>query len=86
MEENKTQQLSYEELNAKCLEVMNHNRQMVYQLSELQKLVSYKRLDYLFQVLKYSDLIDGETVKNSALEIKDTLFPAEEAEEAPEKK
>jgi ribosomal protein L9 len=49
-------------------------REMIAQMQEMQKVIVYRRLDYLFKVLDNKDLFDAETVSKVIDEIKDTLI------------
>ena len=79
MEEN-SKKPTYEELVAKCTEVMNQNRYLTIQLNKAQEFIMYKRIDYLFKVLENHDLFDSEFVSISADEIQKSLMPTEENE------
>lgn len=49
-------------------------REMITQMQEMQKVIVYRRLDYLFKVLDNKDLFDAETVSKVIDEVKDTLI------------
>ena len=92
-EDKKQQKLSYEDLNQACAELSQQNQQMqVYikklhaQIQQLGEANMMKRLDYLFQVLKYSSMFDADFVGDCVEEIKEALIiPGQnEAEEKKE--
>lgn len=89
--ENNQQKLTYDELNQVCAELSQQNQQMQnyikrqnQQLQQLAEENMMKRLDYLFTVLKYSNMFDSDFVKDCAQEIKESLTIHEEAEHKPE--
>lgn len=79
--------LSYEELNNTCMQLYQQNQNMLRQLRQLDMSNMFKRLDYLFMVLKYESVIkDAEFINNCVEEIKEAItVPKEEPASSQEK-
>lgn len=76
---------TYEELNSYCLQLFNQNKQLVEQLRQKELANLFKRLDYLFLVLRNKDSFNADFVGNCAEEIQGALVmpdaPEEESKE-----
>ena len=82
MKDNNSQKLTYEQLNAYCMEMFQENQRLVQQIRQLQATTAYKRLDYLFKVLEFSSIIkDAEFINDCIDEIKDAIVIPEESSE-----
>ena len=87
--EEKQQRLSYEQLNDVCSQLYQQNQQLSRQVQQLNMSNMFKRLDYLFQVLNYSSIInDPDFIGDCVSEIKEamTVRKEEEAKEEEPKK
>lgn len=72
-------QLTYDQLNAACNQLLQQNVQLRKQVSDLNVSIAFKRLDYLFKVLEYHDVIkDNDFLISCVNEIKETLTPPED--------
>lgn len=72
---------SYEELNHICAELSQQNRVLVQKLNQMDLSNMFRRLDYLFMVLKYESAFkDATFVGNCAEEIKEALTIKEQEE------
>ena len=76
MEETKNveKKLSYDELENAANELLMQNQQMYNELQKANMANVFKRLDYLFKVLKYHDILDADFVKNCASEIQEMMI------------
>ena len=84
MEENKKKELSYDELKNVAGQLSQQNQQLNMMLQQANMTNMFKRLDYLFEVLKYANTFnDDEFVGKCVAEIKEalTIVPSEEDEE-----
>lgn len=80
------EKLTYEQLNDACNQLAIQNRQLIKKCQELDNYSMFKRLDYLFMVLKYKDSFDTDFVITCADEIKEAIIiPKEEKEEKDDK-
>lgn len=71
---------TYEELNNYCMQLMNQNKQLVAQLQEREMFNMFKRLDYLFLVLKSKDCFSSDFVGDCVAEITSALTIPETAD------
>lgn len=84
MEENKNQQaqvedkLTYEQLTNVCNQLSERCRLLQEKLQEAQILLTSKRLDYLFTVIKFSQHFTPEFVTSCVKEIEESLTIPEE--------
>lgn len=86
MEEQKEapKKLSYEELNTTAAQLSAQVQQLAYQNSQLRMQMEhivndvFKRLDYLFNVVKYKECFDETFVTNCIAEIVDIMTPQKE--------
>ena len=75
------QKLTYEQLNKICGELYQQNQHLMKQVQELNLVNMFKRLDYLFLVLKNENVIkDTEFVNECVEEIKQALTVKENTE------
>lgn len=90
----KNQKLTYEQLNDACAQLSQQNQYLIGQLKAFESKFNqvnnaFRRLDCLFAVLRYADVIkDPEFIGNCVSEIKSLLtLPAkqEDVEENAEK-
>ena len=71
--QNEVKKLSYEELEKIALNLQEQCQELYSQVHELQVGMMFKRLDYLFKVLKYYSLLETNFVKKCAKEIQELL-------------
>lgn len=77
--------LSYEELNNTCMQLYQQNQHLLKQMGQMNMTNMFKRLDYLFLVLKYESVIkDAEFVNACVEEIKVAISGEPENEETKE--
>lgn len=65
--------LTYEQLNNVCNQLMMQNKQLMQKCQELESYNMFKRLDYLFMILKYKDSFDTDFIISCADEIKEAI-------------
>lgn len=76
--ENQPKQLSYEDLKNIAGQLQQQNMQMRKALSELNYENMFKRLDYLFEVIKVPHMFSDEFVSKCTEEIQNMLTIPEE--------
>lgn len=78
-----TKRLTYKELEDTCNRLVAQNRSLIDHIQSLNASNMFKRLDYLFKVLEYSQVIgDPEFVGNCVDEIKEAMtIPAREEQD-----
>jgi hypothetical protein len=83
-----THKLSYEQLNNVCSQLYQENQRLLREVQQLNLANMFKRLDYLFEVLKASAVIkDDAFVAQCVEEIKKAMaVTSEEKEETEGKK
>ena len=82
VDKEKQQKLSYEELNNTCAQLYQQNQQLLRQLSQMNMTNMFKRLDYLFLVLKYESVIKNpEFIASCVDEIKTAITVADDEED-----
>lgn len=81
----KKEKLSYEELENVCHQLSEQSRSLYQRLQEANLSNMFKRLDYLFNIVKYKDSFSDEFVTKCRDEIITALTLPEEPEN-PEKK
>ena len=79
--ENQPKQLSYEDLKNIAGQLQQQNMQMRKALSELNYENMFKRLDYLFEVIKVPHMFNDEFVSKCAEEIQSMLTISEKDKE-----
>ena len=62
------QKLTYEQLNNICSELYQQNQQLQRQLQQANMVNMFKRLDYLFLVLKYEGVFKDPDFVNECIE------------------
>lgn len=72
---------TYEELNNYCMQLYNQNKQLMAQLQQREMANLFRRLDYLFLVLRNKDCFSPDFVGDCATEITNALSIPEETEE-----
>lgn len=79
----KKQKLSYEELNNAALQLAEQNRKLYQEVQRLNTAGVIKRLEFLFDVLKYKDVFNVDFVNRTVAEIEEalTIKPQEENEQ-----
>ena len=81
--EQSAQKLTYEQLNETCMQLYQQNQMLTKQLQQANYANMFKRLDYLFLVLKYAEVIDDYDFVNDCIdEIKDALIIPEDGKSA----
>lgn len=77
-----TGKYSYEELNKICAQLSQENQYLVNQIQKANMGNMFRRLDYLFEVIKNASMFDADFVDSCVAEIKEAMtVPAEETEE-----
>lgn len=79
--ENQPKQLSYEDLKNIAGQLQQQNMQMRKALSELNYENMFKRLDYLFEVVKVPHMFSDEFVSKCTEEIQNMLIIPEKDKE-----
>lgn len=79
--ENQPKQLSYEDLKNIAGQLQQQNMQMRKALSELNYENMFKRLDYLFEVVKVPHMFSDEFVSKCTEEIQNMLTISEKDKE-----
>ncbi len=73
---NQKEKLTYSQLNDVCNQLYQQNQKLVMQLRQMDMSNTFKRLDYLFEVVKASNVFkDAEFINNCVAEIKEALYP-----------
>jgi len=81
----KEEKMSYEELNNVAHQLSEQSKTLYTKLQEANMTNAFKRLDYLFKVLEFSDYFLPEFVATSAAEITAIItLPEVEPEVEPE--
>lgn len=84
-EKEKTQKLSYEQLNDACNQLWQQNKQLVMKNRELEQFAMNKRLDYLFKVIENSKTFSSDFVVACTSEIEEAITIPQEISETKEK-
>lgn len=72
--EEKKQKLSYDELNDACAQLYQQNQHLTMQLQQANMVNMFKRLDYLFKVIEFSDVIkDAEFINACIAEVREAM-------------
>ena len=79
-ETTKTQQLSYDDLNNLANQLSRQNAALRQRIEEVNYTNLFKRLDYLFEVLKAKDVFPKEFIDTTVAEVMNLLNPVEETE------
>ena len=76
----KSQKLTYEQLDNACSQLYQQNQNLIRQIRQIDQVNMFKRLDYLFMVLKYESAFKDADFVNSCIdEIKEAMtIPAPE--------
>lgn len=73
------QQMSYEELSKVAGEMQMQGQRLYEENIQLRQALGdqekYTRMSFLFEVIKYKDTFNKETVKEAAKELANTLYP-----------
>lgn len=72
---------TYEELNNYCLQLAEQNRRLREQAEQLNMTNLFRRLDYLFAVVREKEVFGDEFTSKCAEEIKQALTIPEKKEE-----
>ena len=76
------QKYSYEELNHICAELSQQNRVLMQRINQMDLTNMFRRLDYLFMVLKYESVFKDATFVGSCVEeIKEALTIKEQGDD-----
>ena len=73
--------ISYEELVNVANQLQIHNRKMQQQLYQLMEEHSVIRMNFLFEIVKNSNMFQKDTVEESIKEIEESLFTSYKASE-----
>lgn len=78
----KERKLSYEQLNDVCQQLFQQNQQLRTRVTELDNVMMFKRLDYLFKAVELASTFKDSDFINSCMdEIKEALTVKEEKSE-----
>lgn len=78
-----TKKLSYEELETIAIELRKNCNQLYMELQNANMTNAFKRLEFLFKVVKHADKFPTEFINNCTKEIVDMItLKTEETEEA----
>jgi hypothetical protein len=81
------QELTYEQLNAACSQLYQEKQMLLKRIEMLNQTSMFKRLDYLFMVLQYADIIkDPDFVGDCIAEIKGAIAIPEQGDDSEENK
>ena len=69
-EKRDSKKLTYEQLEDFARQLSEQNTNLRKKLNEVNMLTSFKRLDYLFEIIKTKDVFDSEFYNNCVDEIK----------------
>ena len=73
------EKMSYEELNNAAIQLSEQNRKMYMQLQEVNMVNMFKRLEFLFKVIKNKDSFSSEFVIKCVEEVEDIMtIPTED--------
>ena len=78
-------ELTYDELKNYATQLSMQAQRMRQHITELEDLVNFKRLDYLFKVVEYPIQFPEDFVENCVKEIVSLMTPVQPEEETPEK-
>ena len=84
--ESENRKLSYEELNDMARQLSQQNQQLYAQLQRVNMNNMFRRLDYLFEVVKNGAMFSPEFLDNCVQEIKESLTITEEGQLDPDAK
>ena len=76
--ESENRKLSYEELNDMARQLSQQNQQLYAQLQRINMNNMFRRLDYLFEVVKNGAVFSPEFLDNCVQEIEESLTITEE--------
>ncbi|MCH3980724.1 MAG: hypothetical protein LKE41_02150 [Prevotella sp.] len=69
----KPKKLTYEQLNDACSQLYQQNQNLLKKLQEANTYSMFKRLDYLFEVLRNKDSFNKKFVEGCAKEIEEAI-------------
>jgi len=74
--------LTYEQLNDACMQLYQQNQELMKRLQQVDTASMFKRLDYLFEVVKNSSAFNSDFVVTCVEEIQEamTIPPVETGE------
>lgn len=75
------QKLTYDQLNDACNQLFQQNQYLVKQIRQLNDSNMFRRLDYLFKVVEFSEKFDAAFVKACSDEITEAVTPVSEEEQ-----
>lgn len=78
------QKFTYEQLNDVCSQLYQENQKLAARLQQANLSNMFRRMDYLFLVLKYADRFDAEFVQSCTEELKSAISPRVEEEDKEE--
>lgn len=85
-EDKQEKKLSYEDLNNAVMQLVEQNRQLNAKLGEANRMLMFRRLDYLFKCLEFAGVIkDADFIGACVDEIKAAMAGPQEEEADKEK-
>ena len=76
----KKEKMSYEELENIAHQLSEQSRVLMQKLQEVNKSNMFKRLDYLFKIIEFEHMFDGNFIDKCIKEIQDMISIPEEEE------
>ena len=73
--------LSYEQLSEICRQMQMQNQKLQVQLQQMGDFNFFKRLEFLFEVVKNYTMFDNLFVEKVVKELKELLYPKEEGKD-----
>ena len=73
--------LSYEQLSEICRQMQMQNQKLQVQLQQMGDFNFFKRLEFLFEVVKNYTMFDNFFVEKVVKELKELLYPKEEGKD-----
>ena len=73
----KGSELSKEQLSIICAQLDTENRKLKAQLGEMAQYTYFKRLEFLFEVIKNYSMFDDAFISKVVSEIEDNIYPSD---------
>lgn len=77
----KEKEVSTKELKAQVMQLVQENGALRGELEKASLYVTFRRMDFLFQLIEKKDLFPEETVNKAITELTEVLYPAKEETE-----
>ena len=73
----KGSELSKEQLSVICAQLDSENRKLKAQIGEMAQYTYFKRLEFLFEVIKNYSMFDDAFISKVVSEIEDNIYPSD---------